>query len=135
MSTGAFIVQFNVLDIVTGPNADRPLEATNHARRSFDKEREVGVRAGGFGAGLLHQRVADDDGASEFAGQGLEPARRVHGGADHGEFEPVEADIAQYDLPVMQSDADLDRWLTAVLSFPVQRGNRGDHAPRASQGV
>ncbi len=66
------------------------------------------------GAGLLHQRVADHDGASEFAGQRLEPARRVYGGADHGEFEPVEADISQHDLPVVQSDTDLDRRLVAA---------------------
>src|SRR3954447_2272471 len=101
-------------DVGTCPDADRLLETANDLRGSLDKQYEVSTRMARFGAGLLHQRVADHDGASEFAGQRLEPARCIHGGADHGEFEPVEADISQHDLTVVQSDADLDRRLVAV---------------------
>ena len=72
-------------------------------------------RTASLRARLLHEVVAGDHGAAEFAGQRFEPACRIHGGADDGEFEPVQADISQHDLAVMQSDADLDRRLAAML--------------------
>src|SRR6266540_6621576 len=119
-------------DVGICPDANRLLEATNGLCWLLDKQCEVGARMVRFRPRLPLQRVADDNGASEFAGKRLEAARRIHGGADHGEFEPVEADISQHDLAIMQSDAYLDRRLVATLPFSVQLGNRADHTPRAT---
>src|SRR6187399_1131636 len=122
-------------NVRTRPDTHRLLETTNALCRLLDKQREVSARMARFRPRLLHQRVADHDGASEFAGKRLEAARRIHRGADHGKFQPVEADISQHDLAIMQSDADLDRRLVAAASLTVQLGDRADHAPRATQGV
>ena len=118
MSANASIARFSASgsDVRTRPDADRLLETTNDLCRLLDKQREVGARMARFRPGLPHQRVADHDGASEFAGKRLEPARCIHGGADDGEFEPVEADIPKHDLAIVQSDADLDRRLVAIAS-------------------
>ena len=101
-------------DARTRPYPNRLLEPANALCRLLDEQREVSARMARFRPRLLHQFVADHDGASEFAGQRLEPARRIHRGADHGEFEPVQSDIAEHDLAVVQSDADLDRRLAAA---------------------
>src|SRR3954466_11749107 len=122
-------------DVGTCPDADRLLETANDLRRLLDEQYEVGTRMARFGAGLRPERVADHEGASEFAGKRLEPARCIHGGADDCEFEPVEADVPKHDLAIVQSDADLDRRLVAILSFSVQLRNRSDHTSRATQGI
>ena len=70
---------------------------------------EVGVGAACFRARSLHEIVAGDDRAAEFAGQRFQPACRIHGGTDDREFEPVQPDVSEDDLAVMQSDADPDR--------------------------
>jgi hypothetical protein len=70
-------------------DADRLLETANDLCRLLDKQYEVGTRMARFGAGLLHQRVADNDGASEFAGKRLEPARCIHGGADDSDSSAI----------------------------------------------
>ena len=50
----------------------------------------------------------------------LQPACRIHGGTDDGEFEPVQPDVSEDDLAVMQSDADPDRRLAAMPALAVQ---------------
>src|SRR5687768_9142243 len=111
MSASASIARFRVswTNVRTRPDADRLLETANDLCRLLDKQHEVSARMARFRSRLPHQRVADHEGASEFAGERFEPARRIHSGADDGEFEPVEADVPQHDLAVVQSDADLDR--------------------------
>src|SRR6185369_7444414 len=121
MSAKASIAQLKAswTNVRARPDADRLLETTNELRRLLDKQREVGARMARFRPRPLHQRVADHDGASEFAGKRLEPASCIHGGADHSEFEPVEADVPKHDLAIVQSDADLDRRLIAAAAFSV----------------
>ncbi len=74
-------------------------------------------------------------GAAKLAGQRLKPACRIHCGADHREFEPVEADISEHDRAVMQADAEPDRRLAAALRSLIQCADRADHGLRAAQRV
>ena len=63
------------------------------------------------------QVVADDRRHAGLAGQALEPARHIHGIAEHGVFKPARvADIADQHLAVMHADADRDRHLAALGS-------------------
>src|SRR6185312_10392031 len=98
-------------DSRTGPYPNRLLQPANGVRRPRDEQRDVAAGMTWLAPRSLHQRIAGDDGAAEFAGQRLEPACGIHRGADDGEFEPVQSDISQHDFTIVQSDADMDRRL------------------------
>ena len=62
-------------------------------------------------------------------------ARGIHRRADDGEFEPVQSDIPEHDLTVVQSDAEADRGFAARLAVAIQLVDRSDHGLCAAQRV
>src|SRR5258708_21965271 len=117
----------------TRPYAERLLEPADRLRRLCHQMREVGVGTACCRARSLHEIVAGDDRAAGFAGQRFQPACRIHGGTDDGEFEPVQPDVSEDDLAVMQSDADPDRRLAAMPALAGQIVDPTPHCLRAAK--